>query len=156
MPLEGWQHPYGACLAAAYPLVQDFLWMWPLHCWRAVRVPGQRAPQSFPLMTFFQPYEYRLILFMPKILGMKRRTSASLLASKLKELASFFPNGATLHFSKMHTQNIPIIQYYHNVFPFDAKTNSINPTKIRFSGIWRITFLSPMTAVDAHELVLYS
>lgn len=86
---------------------------------------------------------------------MKRRTSPSLLASKLKELASFFPM-EQLHFSKMHTQNNPILQYYHHDFPFDAKTESVNPTKQSFSGIWGITFLSPMTAVDAHELVLYS
>ena len=52
-PGVGWQqHPCVACHEVACLSGQDFLWTWPLHCWRAVRVPGQRAPQSYPLMTF--------------------------------------------------------------------------------------------------------
>lgn len=48
-----WQHPCAACPWGACLSGQGFLWTWPLHCRRAARVPGQRAPQSYPLMTFF-------------------------------------------------------------------------------------------------------
>lgn len=55
-PGLGWQrHPCEVCRVVSCLHERDCLWMWPLQCWRMVRVPGQRAPQFYPLMTFWRP-----------------------------------------------------------------------------------------------------
>lgn len=49
----GHKHPCVVGHGVACPGERDFLWTLAQRCWRAVKVPGQRVPQSDPLKTFW-------------------------------------------------------------------------------------------------------